>query len=148
MNKSAVAVMVLGLSGCAIHQTVKPMDALDDAQVCIVANPLVKMPGFLDTYQRVLQQKGYQVRMLEPNSSLVECRVTSTYTANWRWDMAMYMAFADIVVYKDGKPDGRATYDSMHGGANLKKFIRGEEKIEELVNKLFPQGPGGSRSSS
>lgn len=148
MKKSAAVVMVLGLSGCAIHQTVKPMDALDDAQVCIVANPAVKMPGFLDTYRRVLQQKGYQVKMLEPNSSLVECRVTSTYTANWRWDMAMYMAFADIVVYKDGKPDGRATYDSMHGGANLKKFIRGEEKIEELVNKLFPQGPGGNRSSS
>jgi len=51
----------------------------------------------------------------------------------------MYMAFAEITVYSDGKEVGKALYDSLRGGANMSKFIRGEEKIKELVDQLFPK---------
>jgi hypothetical protein len=66
------------------------------------------------------------------------CPVTSTYTANWRWDLAMYMAYANIKVYSNGEQSGEAVYDALRGGANMSKFVQGETKIAELVNQLFP----------
>ena len=126
------------LAGCAINQTVKPVDRFAGTQICIVVNPAVSQAGFLTTYVRVLSEKGYTVRQLSPGTAVTECPVTSTYTANWRWDLGLYMAFADIKVFSNGQQSGQAIYDAMSGGANMNKFIRGEAKITELVNQLFP----------
>ena len=126
------------LAGCAINQTVKPVDRFAGTQICIVVNPAVSQAGFLTTYARVLSEKGYTVRQLSPGTAVTECPVTSTYTANWRWDLGLYMAFADIKVFSNGQQSGQAIYDAMSGGANMNKFIRGEAKITELVNQLFP----------
>lgn len=129
--------LVTAFSGCAIHQNVKPVERFDDKQICIIEKPAVK-PGFLETYSRVLTRKGYVVKQLSPSASLVDCPVTSTYNARWKWDMALYMALAEIMVYKNGKPIGEATYDSLSGDGNLGKFVDAENKITELVNQLFP----------
>ena len=138
MNKSlALLIVVLMFSGCAIRQTVSPIDKFEGAQVCIVQNPKVK-EGFLVAFKQVLIDKGYEVRVLEPSSSLDTCPITSTYTANWHWDMSVYMVYAAIKVYKNAKTAGEAIYDSRGGGANMGKFINAEEKVRELVNQLFP----------
>lgn len=130
--------MSISLAGCAINQTVKPVERFEGTLVCIVVNPAVSQEGFLATYARVLAEKGFTVRQLPPGSAITECPVTLTHTANWRWDLAMYMAFADIKVYNNGQQSGQAVYDALRGGANMNKFIRGEAKITELVNRLFP----------
>lgn len=132
---------MLGLSGCAIHQTVKPVERFEEKQICIVENPAVR-PGFLAAYRRVLTQKGYLVKQLSAAASLIECPITSTFTANWRWDLAMYMSYAEITVYNNGKPTGKANYDATRGGGNMGKFIDADKKISELVNQLFPGGAG------
>lgn len=139
MKPLIAPILVVLISGCAIHQTVKPVAHFDDRVICIIEKPSVKA-GFLETYKRVLTGKGYQVRQLPPSASLVECTITSTYTATWRWDLSLYMAFAEIKVYKSGKPVGEAAYDSQSGGANPGKFIDAETKVTELVNQLFPGG--------
>ena len=139
MRPAIPLLFVAVLSACAINQTVRPVPQLQDRQVCIVENPAVVMEGFLETYEKHLQSKGYSVKRLPPNSPLTSCPTTSTYTANWRWDLAMYMAFAEITVYSNGQEVGKALYDSLRGGANMSKFIRGEEKIKELVDQLFPK---------
>jgi len=126
------------LSGCAITQNVKPVGALEAREVCVVVNAAVSQPAFLTTYVRVLNEKGYTVRQLQAGSPVTECEVTSTYTANWRWDLALYMAYAEIKVFNKGQPAGEAIYDSTRGGANMNKFVNGENKIAELVNQLFP----------
>jgi hypothetical protein len=133
--------LLAGLNGCAIHQTVKPIEKLEDKQVCIVETPSVKA-GVLEAYKRALTAKGYVVKQLPQSASLVECPITSTYTANWRWDLALYMVYAEITVYNNGKPVGKATYDATRGGGNMNKFIDADKKISELVNQLFPGGAG------
>jgi hypothetical protein len=133
-------VALLSLNACAIHQVVKPVEKLSDKQICIVDNPAVKST-FFDAYRNALSAKGYVVKQLPAGSSLIECQVTSTYTANWKWDLAMYMSFADITVYHNAKPAGKATYDSTRGGGNMNKFIDANKKIIELVDQLFPGGP-------
>jgi hypothetical protein len=136
-----VGTLALTLTGCAIQQTVKPVAMAQNKQVCIVENPAVK-EGFLESYTRALGNKGYTVRQLASGASLVECPVTSTYTANWRWDLAMYMTYADITVYDKGAPAGKAVYDATRAGLNTNKFINADKKITELVDQLFPNLSG------
>lgn len=135
------ASLAISLSGCAIHQTVNPVERFTDKEVCIIESPAVKA-GFLEAYKRSLSAKGYLVRQLPSSASIAECNITSTYNAHWRWDLALYMAYAEIKVYSGGKPIGEAKYDSQRGGANMGKFIDADKKIDELVNQLFPGGAG------
>jgi hypothetical protein len=116
---------------------------MDTHELCIIDNPNVRST-FLEEYRRVLSAKGYQTKVLDKSASVDDCPITSTYTANWRWDLAMYMAFAQITVYANGKKVGDALYDSLSGSGNLGKFISAETKIRELVDQLFPgQAPAG-----
>ena len=133
----AALAAVACLSGCAIHQSVKPVERFEAKEVCVVENAAVKF-DFLASYRKALESRGFVVRMLPATAPLRECQITTTYTANWRWDLAMYMAYAEIKVYNNGQPAGDAIYDSLRGGANMGKFINGDAKIAELVNQLFP----------
>jgi hypothetical protein len=140
--KTALAAAALSaLAGCAIHQTVKPVEKLEGKQICVIENPAVRA-GFVEAYRNSLTAKGYAVRQLPASAAITDCPVTSTYLANWRWDLAMYMAYAEIRVFSNGKQVGEARYDSMRGGANMNKFIAADKKIDELVNQLFPGGAG------
>ena len=56
---------------------------------------------------------------------MTACPITSTCTANWRWDLVLYLAFADINVYTNGQRFGHATCDAVGAGGNLGKFIHG-----------------------
>lgn len=125
------------LTACSITQTVNPVTNLDTNQICIIDNPAVRQ-GFEDAYKRALERKNYTVQILPASASLNDCNVSSTYTANWRWDLAMYMAYAEINVFRGGQKAGDAVYSSMSGGANMGKFIKAETKVYELVDLLFP----------
>lgn len=142
LKRIAVLTAVATLStGCAINQTVKPVQHFADKTVCIITNPAVR-DGFLVSYKQALEAKGYVAQALPATASIVECAVTSTYTANWRWDLALYMSYADIKVYSGGQPTGEALYDAKSAGLNAGKFIDADKKIRELVDQLFPGGAG------
>lgn len=136
-----VAVSFLGLSGCAIHQNVRPVNSFQEKEICIIENPSVR-EGFYDSYRRALTAKGYAVKRLPVSASIRDCGITSTYTAKWRWDLALYMAYSEIKVYGNGQLIGEATYDSQRGGGNMGKFIDADKKITELTNQLFPGEAG------
>jgi hypothetical protein len=138
LGSLTVVIAACLLASCAITQKVTPVESLSGKEICVVVNPAVSQPGFLTAYIRALNERGYTVRELPPGASVNDCPITSTYTANWRWDLALYMAFADIKVYRDGTQVGQAVYDAMQGGANMSKFIKGDAKISELVDQLFP----------
>jgi hypothetical protein len=141
MRRLLVLFPLLGLlSACSIVQEVKPvaMTSLPVREICVVENPDVR-EGFLEAYRQALEGKGLTVKLLKAGAGVTQCPLTSTYTANWRWDLVMYMAFAEMTIYQDGRPVGKALYDSLMGGGRIdKKFINAEEKIRELVNQLFP----------
>ncbi|WP_295800240.1 Sbal_3080 family lipoprotein [uncultured Microbulbifer sp.] len=127
---------LLLVAGCSIQQTVEPSSVSTGGELCIVENSAVR-EGFLAELQSSLAANGVHYKVLPANSSLVECEWTATYTARWTWDLALYMSFAEIKVYRNGAPDGSAVYDSTRGGANMSKFIDAETKIRELVDQLL-----------
>jgi hypothetical protein len=142
MKRPALVLAAALLAGCSIVQEVKPV-AVAAKEICIIVNPKVLQAEFVEVYQRELASKGFDVKLLSADSPLTACPLTSTYTANWLWDLALYMAYAELKVYSDGKVVGEAIYDSRRGGASLSKFIKADQKIKELVNLLFPQGASG-----
>lgn len=142
MNASAkilAGTAMIFLSGCAINQKITPVSVGLEKNICIIDNPAVKN-SFLEEYRGTLLNKGYSSKMLPQSASISDCQVVSTYTANWRWDLALYMTYAEINIYSGGKLAGSAKYDSMSGSANLGKFINAREKIRELVDQLIPGG--------
>jgi len=135
-----VATTVVALSGCAITQDVTPSGLDQRAQeLCLVRNSEVVQDGFHDVYVRVLEKKGFRVRTLADKSATTSCPLVGTYEAIYRWDLAIYLARADLRIWADGKEAGHAVYDSLSGGANMNKFIRTEPKLTELVDQLFPK---------
>lgn len=139
MKKLIVAALCFASAACAIRQEVQPLAYNQDQErkVCVVNNPDVR-EGFLTAYQNALENKGFAVQVLEPRASLNSCSLTSTYSASWQWDLALYMAHAEIKVYQGAAPVAEAIYDSRGGSGNMNKFINANEKVRELVDLLFP----------
>jgi hypothetical protein len=139
MQTVALAVAAVAmLDGCAINQTIHPADVASGVEVCIVENPAVR-ENFAAALRAALGEQGLRARMLPATANPQDCPVTMTYVANWRWDLAMYMAYARLQVFRDGRPAGDAVYDSLRGGANMNKFISADVKTRELVGQLFPK---------
>jgi len=134
-----LSVSLVLLAGCSIKQDVKPVTLaqLPTKEICVRENRDVR-PAFLDAYKQALEGKGLSVRVLPADAGITACPLLTTYSANWRWDFTMYMAYAEMKVYRDGSEVGKAVYDSLMGGGRLDKFINADEKVRELVNQLFP----------
>jgi len=137
MKKLLITVVALCLtSACSIKQRVDPVKVSHNTLICIKENPDVRK-GFLAQVKASLNEKRIRYRMVEQLNASDQCEWTMTYTAKWSWDLALYMAYAEIKVFHDGRLDGEAIYDARHGDANMKKFIDSEPKIRELVGQLF-----------
>jgi hypothetical protein len=144
MNTQALslAVVVLALSGCSISQTIDPIKT-PISRVCVHENPKVLMDEFQPEMEKQIQEKGFQTESYkdeQPN----DCSHRLEYTANWAWDMAMYLTYADIQVFDRTGLAGRAVYDARSGSGRLDKFGRTAEKMKPLIDELFgsaPQGP-------
>ena len=127
------------LSGCSIKQNIEPAELTNDTQLCIIENKAVR-EGFLTELTKVLDEKGIRYIVVDQGYANSNCEWTVNYTANWEWDLTLYMSYAAINVYRNGRLDGSAVYDSRSGGANLSKFIDAEPKIKELVEQLMQKG--------
>ncbi|MES9881147.1 MAG: Sbal_3080 family lipoprotein [Sedimenticola sp.] len=127
---------ILVASGCSITQNVEPAQLEKQTRLCIIENKDVR-EGFVREFQAVLSSKGIKHTLVDERSVNKGCVWTATYVANWTWDLALYMSYAEIKVFHKGRLDGKAVYDSRWGAGNMNKFIDAEPKIRELVNELM-----------
>jgi hypothetical protein len=130
-----LSVLVLALSGCSITQSIEPIKA-PISQVCVLDNPKVLMDGFQPELQKQIEQKGYPTKVYT-GARPGDCSHHLEYTANWQWDMAMYLTYTEMRVYDHLGLAGQAVYDARRGGGRLDKFGRTAEKIKPLVDELF-----------
>lgn len=130
-------VACLVVSACSITQTVDPIEDVFSREICVIENTAVKS-GFIAELKNSLHAKNFTVRTLSGDATTNDCPTVATYTARWSWDLTIYMSYAEITVFQDGRLAGRALYDATSGGGRLDKFVDAEPKIRELVNQLFP----------
>lgn len=130
------ALSVLFAAGCSISQNVRPVNAPDIATICIKHNAETFMSDFEGELKAQVDAKGIKARVYVGDVP-AECRYRLEYTANWHWDLAMYLVYADLRVYDRDLLIGEANYDSRGGGFNLGKFGHTSEKLKPLVEQLF-----------
>ncbi len=134
---SSILVIII-FSGCTIKQEIKPVKNMDNNKtLCIIENPPVR-EGFLDTMQENLLSKGYNIKIIQNNQTKYDCPIEITYIGKWSWDLAIYLAYANIKVYKNNNLIGEANYDSTKASMTFSKFVNGNDKINELLDLLFP----------
>lgn len=136
-------------SGCSIKQTVTPAVISSEIppEICLIPAEGLR-EGFNTTYDAQLKKKGFRTRQIPPGSSPSICKLSTTYIGTWSWDLALYMSYADIRVFEEGRQVGHAEYDSRFGGARvIDKFIDAEKKITEMTDLLFPNGAAGLKAS-
>jgi hypothetical protein len=120
----------LAAAACSTKQ-VTPVAMGDEKRICIIENPKVRF-DVLNTYREALEKRGFQVQVLAPSTSPSGCPVTTTYTGLWRLDFPLvYLAYAELRVYRDGRPTGRAVYNARASRNSA------EGPINELVDDLF-----------
>jgi hypothetical protein len=132
----AIACVVMVMSGCSIKRVVEPLAGGEVSEVCILDNPRIHMDGFQPELQNQISGKGYRTSIYQSQRP-AHCSHFLEYTANWKWDMAMYLAYADLRVFDRTGLAGKATYDARSGGGRLDKFGGTAEKIRPLVDQLF-----------
>jgi hypothetical protein len=135
LRLTTIAAFCVLVTACAIQQTVRPITTSISSSLCIVKNPKVR-EGFLTAFESALDSKNVRYTVVDDHSTQEHCDWTATYSANWHWDMAVYMKHAEIKIYNRSCLAGEAVYDSS--GAGPEKFIDAEVKVKELVNELIP----------
>lgn len=142
--------VVVAVSGCASQQSMKFIGK-PPPSVCIAEHKAVK-PGVLKVIRETFEANGvltwringtYVKRGTMWHPSVLpeqrkNCNAIVFYVANWTWDIAVYMHFANIWV-TNPEMTHKVAYAVYQGGQslNLDKFINAEKKIRELVNSLF-----------
>jgi hypothetical protein len=126
-----ILVSSLFLSACSISTTVKPISK-QIAEVCIEKNNDVLMDDFLPTIEHTLDEINVKHQLKSDG-----CEDVLKYKANWRWDLAMYLYYADFGIYEGQKRVAHAEYDATMGGGRPDKFGNTEDKIKPIIKQLF-----------
>ena len=125
------------LAACSINQKVAPVESAEIQTLCVESNSDVFMEEFQPTLVRLIEARGVETRVYS-GARPEDCHHTAIYTANWRWDFAMYLSYARIEIIENHRSVGVAEYDASLGGLNLGKFGTTEDKIRPLIEELFP----------
>lgn len=149
ISATAFALACITLAGCSIKQTVTPVafSGAQAPQICLIPAEGLRA-GFNAAYTAQLRSKGFETRELPPGTPPASCALATTYIGQWSWDMALYMSYADIQVFENGRRVGQALYDSTSGGARMGKFIDAQAKIIEMTNQLFPDASYGTTQAT
>ena len=134
-------VVSLILTGCSITTSVTPVGEGKVADLCIRKNSLVQMAGFLPELEAQIRSHGVATRTFESELP-ADCRHHMEYTANWKWDLAMYLEYAELKVYENVNLIGEAIYNARWGSANMSKFGPTKGKLKPLVDELFGRKSG------
>jgi hypothetical protein len=88
---AALVGILASVVGCSIAIEGTPVDPplQRGDEICIIENPPVRAE-FLMALTRVLQQRGFRVRVLDPNALTSACPLSASYLGKWSWDFVPY----------------------------------------------------------
>ena len=136
-------ICILGLTGCAIKREVSPVAMNTEiGKIFVQKNDAVHMEGLFDELISQLRLMGYEAEGFE-GAFPQDAEFVMTYTANWNWDMAMYLTYFQANLFKNDDLIGSTTYDAKMGGMRFDKFGKTADKIrgplEELLKNAKPK---------
>ncbi|MEM1446128.1 MAG: Sbal_3080 family lipoprotein [Planctomycetota bacterium] len=131
--------LILTLAGCSISRNVRPVEAAHRIDtIYIEENPRVHMEGLLPEMVTQLEAMGFATQTYLGTPPR-RARYTMTFTANWAWDVTMYLTYFRTELWDHGQRIGEAEYDARSGSANLGKFGTTADKIRPLLQEMLGQ---------
>lgn len=142
------AVFALWLGGCSIVTVVEPLRQ-PISSACIRDNPAVWSKQFQPELQQQFARHGVQTQVFDAERPAT-CVLVVEYTAEWTWDFAVYLEYADIRIddVRGAFPKtlGRVTYDAREADLRFDKFGPGSRKLEDLIDRLFASLPANAKT--
>jgi hypothetical protein len=137
----SIAALVAILSSCTITQTSNPVaePVVSGAEICVVEKLDVR-EDFRSALITSLRQRNFRIRPLKQGTAYEPCPLALSYNAKYSWDFVMYMAWAELTVYKKGTQVGDALYSAPTGGWSMTTRIyeSTQSKVDTMVSQLFP----------
>lgn len=146
-----LSLLLVGLGGCAATQEITQLNDAAVNKVCIVKHEAVKH-GVLTALEEEFRASGLTPVIIdgvyekkhngwEPTWSPEQvdaCDALNFYVAQWSWDLATYMSYANIWMTDSAGSTklAQATYDATRV-PGPSKFINAEAKIKELVSQML-----------
>ena len=125
------------ISGCSISKNITPVDSTAKIQkIYILENDQVHMKGLSSELVSQVKSLGFDSETYRGDRP-ANANHYINYTANWAWDLAMYLTYFEATLYENGRVLGKVDYDSKMGGASLSKFGPTAEKIRPLLTELL-----------
>jgi hypothetical protein len=128
-------------AACTISTSVQPVPSGDIQAVCIKENPATWSEGFLPALRAQFERRRIATATYVQYPP-AECRYRVEYDANWGWDVAIYLKYADIRILDGDRLIGRATYDARGAWGRVDKFGSTDAKLDQLMDRLL-SGTGG-----
>jgi hypothetical protein len=120
-----------------------PLDpSVGISNICIVNNPKVIVPGFLQVVRDGFDRHHINTLVINEYTGqdlTNTCQALLTYTALQTWDMATYLAHAELRLDDlSGKKLASAEYH-LHGGGgfSLMKWASVESKMTPVIDELL-----------
>jgi hypothetical protein len=135
-RRSPLALALALAAGCSIVTHVDPVPEGAIPAVCIAENDQVWSKEFLPALRDAFERRAIATTVYR-DARPADCRYHVGYTASWKWDVAVFLRYAEIAVYDGERLIGQATYDARGAFARLDKFGRTTTKLERLVNELL-----------
>ncbi|RFF29953.1 Sbal_3080 family lipoprotein [Wenzhouxiangella sediminis] len=138
MKKTAIIVVaVTFLAGCAISENVVPVDSDKTIEkVYVRYSDDVHMEGLNDELVSQFRSLGFDAELYRGDTPDA-AQHTFIFTANWAWDLAMYLTYFHGTLYEEGRMLGEAEYDARSGGSNFGKFGPTASKIKPLLTEMM-----------
>lgn len=134
MKNLLLALSCLFLTQCNSIQVTPVSSGTSIQKVHIVRNDKVHMAGMLPEIEKQIQAMGYPTEIVSaPPAGNAHYL---TFSANWRWDMAMYLSYFKATLHEGPSIIGTCEYDTG-AGYDLGKFGHTDEKIRPVLLQLF-----------
>lgn len=129
----------LFMTGCTITKQVDAVAPGKEIQkIWVAKNTNVHMEGLHPEVMTQLRALGFETAEYPGTSAPPPGAIhTLVYTANWQWDMAMYLTYFQATLMESGHVLGRVEYDARRGGGNMGKFGATAEKIRPMLIDLL-----------
>lgn len=135
-------------SGCAISKNTQAVQKGTVIQTIYVAhNDRVLMKECTNELVAQISALGFDAKRYDGDRPK-EAKHYFTYTANWQWDMAMYLTYFRGTLYEEGRVLGEIEYDAKMGGANMSKFGKTGEKLRPLLMDLLKNAERAPRPAT
>lgn len=137
MRKLFLVSILLLLSGCSITQNVNPARTDRPVDTIYVEyNRDVQMSEIHGVIADEIRRQGFEASIYRGERP-EEAVHYFTFTANWGWDLAVYLSYFHGQLFEDGEPVGLVEYDARQGGGTMEKFGPTEEKVRPLIRELL-----------